>query len=164
MQICPTGVTQARNLTAICLVVLLCGLALTWPTDALAETGEDSAVTEPKNPDPWEGFNRKVHGFNDFLDRWILKPVAKSYDWVMPDPLQRGVSNAFDNLFTPWVAANQFMQGKPRHGFSDLARFGVNTTLGLAGFIDVASKGGIAKHEEDFGQTLAVWGLPLGPY
>lgn len=134
-----------------------------WSAGAAAAESDDSPAT-PGNADPWEGFNRKVHSFNDFLDRWVLKPVAKSYDWVMPDPLQRGVSNAFDNLLTPWVAANQFMQGKPRHGLSDLARFGLNTTLGLAGFIDVASKGGIAKHEEDFGQTLVVWGLPLGPY
>jgi phospholipid-binding lipoprotein MlaA len=127
-----------------------------------AETSAEAA--SPQNPDPWEGLNRKIFSFNKFLDRWILKPVAKTYDFVMPDPLQRGVSNVFDNLLTPWVAANQFMQGKPRYGFSDLARFGVNTGLGLGGLIDVASRAGIGEHQEDFGQTLAVWGVPLGPY
>jgi phospholipid-binding lipoprotein MlaA len=109
-------------------------------------------------------FNRGVFGFNKFLDRWILKPVAKTYDFILPDPLQRGVSNAWDNIFTPWVAVNQFLQGKPRHGMSDFARFGINTTAGLGGFIDVAARNGIPKHQEDFGQTLVVWGFPVGPY
>ena len=140
-------------------------LNIVSPDVAFAETADaEASAATAKNPDPWQGLNRKIFGFNKFLDRWILKPVAKTYDWVLPDPLQRGVSNVFDNLLTPWVAANQFMQGKPRHGLSDLARFGLNTTLGLAGVFDVASHGGIRKHEEDFGQTLVVWGVPLGPY
>jgi phospholipid-binding lipoprotein MlaA len=135
------------------------------PGVVLAQTAEvPDAASEKKDPDPWQGLNRKTFGFNKFLDRWILKPVAKTYDWLLPDPLQRGVGNVFSNVLTPWVAANQFLQGKPRHGLSDLARFGLNTTLGLAGVFDVASKGGIRKHEEDFGQTLVVWGAPMGPY
>jgi phospholipid-binding lipoprotein MlaA len=145
-------------LVSVCLITVSPGVVFAQTSD-----GGDSASTV-KNPDPWQGLNRKIFGFNKFLDRWILKPVAKTYDWVLPDPLQRGVGNVFDNLLTPWVAANQFMQGKPRHGLSDLARFGLNTTLGLAGVFDVASHGGIRKHEEDFGQTLVVWGVPLGPY
>lgn len=136
----------------------------TAAADSSAESNTTAATAAPKNPDPWQPLNRKLYGFNKFFDRWLLKPVAKGYDKVMPDPLQRGVSNVFDNLLTPWVAANQFFQAKPRNGFSDLARFFVNTTMGIGGIFDIASRGGIAKHEEDFGQTLLVWGLPAGPY
>ncbi len=131
---------------------------------ALVPSAHAESAAVAKDPDPWQGLNRGIHRFNRFLDRWILKPVAQGYDAIMPDPLQRGVSNVFDNLKTPWVAANQFLQGKPRYGMSDLARFGVNTTLGLAGTIDVATRAGIGKHEEDFGQTLQVWGVARGPY
>ncbi len=138
----------------------LCLVASVW----LAPQTLAAAGTAAKDPDPWQGLNRPIHSFNRFLDRWILKPVAQGYDFIMPDPMQRGVSNAFDNIRTPWVAVNQFLQGKPRYGMSDLARFGVNTTLGLAGFVDVATKAGIGKHQEDFGQTLQVWGVARGPY
>ena len=123
-----------------------------------------SAATEPVDPDPWIGMNRGLYGFNDALDTWFLRPIASGYDKIMPDPFQRGVSNVFDNIGTPAVAINQFLQGKPGAGSVDVGRFLINSTIGLLGLFDVANQMGLRQHEEDFGQTLAVWGLPQGPY
>lgn len=114
--------------------------------------------------DPWEGLNRKVFQFNEWTDSKILRPVAKAYDKWLPRPIRSGVGNVFDNVFTPAVALNQLLQGKPKRSLSDTGRFLLNTTLGLGGLFDVASKVGIAKHEEDFGQTFAVWGAGTGNY
>ncbi len=108
--------------------------------------------------DPWEPFNRKVHAFNDGLDRAVLKPVAKGYDAVMPDAPQRGVRNFFRNLSYPVTFLNLVLQGKFEESMTATGRFLMNSTLGLFGFFDVASKGGIPQYDEDFGQTLAVWG------
>ena len=82
----------------------------------------------------------------------------------MPDLLEEGVSNFFDNLQVPGTAVNQILQGKPRAMFSDLGRFAVNSTVGVLGLFDVATRAGLPQHEEDFGQTMAVWGVPEGPY
>ena len=114
--------------------------------------------------DPLEPLNRGVHKFNDVTDRVLLKPIAKGYRAVMPSFARRGVSNALDNLGTPRSSLNNFLQGKPARGFDDIARFLFNSTLGLGGLIDVASHGGLEEYNEDFGQTLAVWGVPDGPY
>ena len=116
------------------------------------------------DPDPWEPFNRAMFSFNDGVDRWVLEPVAKGYDFILPDPVERGVSNFFQNLRVPINGVNGLLQGKPVNGASDIGRFTVNTTLGLAGFLDPASYFGLERHDEDFGQTLAVWGVPNGPY
>ncbi len=115
-----------------------------------------------QTPDPWQSFNRKVFAFNDFLDRWVLKPVARGYKKIVPVPVRRSIGNAFDNIEMPGTAINQFLQGKPRDGFSDTGRFLVNTTLGIVGFFDVASRMGIPKHQEDFGQTFGQWGAGSG--
>lgn len=114
--------------------------------------------------DPWEGFNRGVYGFNDVTDRILLKPVARGYKAVMPTFARRGVSNFFSNLVTPRSSLNNFLQGKPGRGFSDLGRFLMNSTIGLGGLFDVASKAGLEPTDEDFGQTFAVWGAGDGPY
>ena len=114
--------------------------------------------------DPLEPMNRKVHSFNTFFDRWLLKPVAKGYVVVVPNPIRRGVGNFFDNLLYPTVVINQFLQGKAAEGGRDTMRFLTNTTVGLGGLFDVASHWGLEKHEEDFGQTFAVWGFGRGPY
>ena len=123
-----------------------------------------TAATDPVDPDPWIGMNRGIYGFNDKLDTWFLRPVASGYDKIMPDPFQKGVSNVFDNIGTPAVAINQFLQGKPGAGTVDVGRFLINTTIGLLGLFDVAYQMGLKQHEEDFGQTLAVWGVAQGPY
>jgi phospholipid-binding lipoprotein MlaA len=122
------------------------------------------ASTGERRPDRFEPVNRKVYGFNDTLDRWILRPVAKGYDRAVPRPVKRGIRNVFINLGTPGVALNQFLQGKPGAGMSDLTRFVINSTVGVAGIFDVAGRSGLPRHEEDFGQTFAVWGFGQGPF
>ena len=113
----------------------------------------------PPVRDPWEGFNRKMHGFNNMLDRFVLRPVAASYDKVIPDPVQSGVSSFFTNLRLPATALNQAMQGRPAHAGQSLGRFLVNSTVGIAGVFDPATRFGIPRRDgEDFGQTLAAWG------
>jgi phospholipid-binding lipoprotein MlaA len=116
------------------------------------------------NRDPFEGMNRKVMAFNDEADRLILKPLAKGYINITSEPVRRSVSNFYDNFAYPITILNQFLQGKVRLGFRDLGRFVVNTTLGLLGFFDVATKFGLEQHDEDFGQTLGVWGVNSGAY
>ena len=114
--------------------------------------------------DPWEGVNRKVFKFNDTLDRWVLKPVARGYDRLFPSLVKRGVENFFTNLGTPAVALNQLLQGKPGRAAADTGRFLLNSTVGIGGLVDVAAENGLARHDEDFGQTFVVWGAPNGPF
>jgi len=118
--------------------------------------------TDPS--DPWEGMNRDILEFNDEVDRILLKPVAKGYQWITPEFLDVGISNFFSNLKDIGVSVNGFLQAKPKQGAMDSVRFLVNSTVGIAGFIDVATMIDLPKHEEDFAQTLAVWGAPRGPY
>jgi phospholipid-binding lipoprotein MlaA len=114
--------------------------------------------------DPYEGFNRKMSSFNNGFDRFILKPAAQGYDAVLPDPVSKSIFNAFSNLGDPWTAINQLLQGRAKLAGSDTGRFLVNSTLGVAGLFDVATNMGLPKHQEDFAQTLGVWGVPSGPY
>ena len=121
--------------------------------------------TQPLNPkDPWEGFNRKMFGFNESLDRNILRPVAKVYRENTPKPIQTGVSNFFGNLRDLWSGVNSALQAKPVHALENVGRFLVNTTIGIYGLFDVATHIGLERHSEDFGQTLGRWGVPTGPY
>ena len=114
--------------------------------------------------DAWEPLNRGMYAVNDVFDRALLKPIAYGYRKVLPSFVRRGVTNFSDNLITPRSALNNFLQGKPRRGFHDVTRFLVNSTIGFGGLIDVASDAGLEIYNEDFGQTLAVWGVPNGPY
>lgn len=114
--------------------------------------------------DPLEGFNRAVYTFNDKLDRYVIKPLAKGYRAITPAPVSRSISNFFRNLHDPAIMLNNLLQGKPKQAASDLGRVLVNSTIGIAGLFDVATKMGLEKHEEDFGQTLAKWGVGDGPY
>ena len=133
------------------------------PAADLPDAG--SVLVRPaKEPDPWIGINRGIWAFNDGLDRIILRPVARGYRAIMPDLVEEGISNFFDNLEVPGTAINQILQGKPGQMISDAGRFCVNTTIGVLGLFDVASGFGMPQHEEDFGQTMVVWGLPQGPY
>ena len=129
-------------------------------------------LTDPER-DPWEAYNRKIHSFNMGLDRVILSPVAKGYDIIMPDAPQRGVRNFFKNLAYPVTFINLILQGKFEDSLTATGRFLMNSSVGVLGFFDVATKVDIPKFDEDFGQTLAVWGwkdsrylvMPLfGPY
>lgn len=128
---------------------------------ALALTG---CATPANNYDPLEPVNRPIYKFNEVSDRYVLKPVAKGYDYVTPGFVKKGVSNFFNNIDDIFTAANGLLQGKPKQAGSDTARVLLNSTLGLAGLFDVASSVGLQKHDEDFGQTLGYWGVGSGPY
>lgn len=114
--------------------------------------------------DPWEGYNRQVWRFNEAVDEAVLLPVARGYRAVVPQFLQTGVSNFFGNLSDVWSFANNVLQLKPVESAQTLARVGLNSTVGLLGFVDVASGVNLLRHREDFGQTLGRWGMPSGPY
>ncbi len=122
------------------------------------------AITPGHPEDPLEGYNRAMFSFNERVDKAVLKPVAEVYETVVPDLLRTGVGNVFGNLGDPWIGANNLLQGKIADGMSDLMRFGVNSTFGILGVLDVASEMGFPKHDEDFGQTLGWWGVGEGPY
>jgi len=118
-----------------------------------------------RNPnDPLEPLNRGIYRFNDVLDRAVLKPAAKGYVAVMPTPGKVMVSNFFSNLDDIMVTVNDLLQFKLVQGYSDGMRFMVNSTIGVFGLIDVASPGGLKKHDEDLGQTLGKWGVGTGAY
>lgn len=124
-----------------------------------------AACATGSNPkDPWESANRKIFVFNEKLDAWVLKPVAQGYDATAPLPVRTGVSNVFANVEDVWIGLNNLLQGKPLEAASDIGRFAINSTLGIFGVFDVATELGLEKHEEDFGQTLGVWGVGDGPY
>ena len=118
----------------------------------------------PSERDPFEPVNRAVFEFNDNADRFVFKPVAEGYNFVLPDAVRTGIRNFFSNLRDPWIAVNQLMQGKVELALSDGWRFIANTTFGLGGIFDIATDMRLPKHNEDFGQTLGVWGLETGPY
>jgi len=119
----------------------------------------------PPNPDdPFESFNRSMFAFNETVDEYAFKPVAKGYNFVMPDFASKGVSNFFSNVDDIVVFFNQLLQFKLAEAAATSARFVFNTTFGLLGLIDVATHMDLPKHNEDFGQTLAVWGVDSGPY
>ncbi len=117
------------------------------------------------NPDPWEGFNRKVFVFNEKLDAWILKPVAKGYDFVTPAPVQQGVGNFFSNIGEVPNVVNDVFQWKWKRAGLDSSRFLINSTVGVLGIFDVATAWGIEEGTgEDAGQTIGHWGVKQGPY
>ena len=118
-----------------------------------------------KNPrDPLEPLNRAVYQLNDGLDKVILKPVSSVYKTVLPQFVRTGVTNFYNNLYDVLTALNNLLQGKVGDAVSDVGRIAINTTVGLAGFIDVATEVGLERHKEDFGQTLGRWGINSGPY
>ena len=138
-------------ISLICLSLFLAGCA-----------GTQSRNTDPEN-DPWEGYNRKVYAFNEGMDK-IARPIAVCYDKIMPDPLQRGVGNFFRNLDAPVTYVNLLLQGKFRESADAFGRFFINSTVGLLGFFDVASRLGIPFYNEDLGQTMATWGYDDSRY
>ena len=133
---------------------------------ATTETSEETAEQEVVRAahDPFEPLNRAMYAVHDTLDRFTLKPIARGYRAVLPSFMRRGVTNFSKNLLTPRSSLNNFLQGKPGPGFNELGRFILNSTLGVGGLIDVATAQGMEIYDESFGQTLAVWGLPEGPF
>jgi phospholipid-binding lipoprotein MlaA len=116
------------------------------------------------NDDPFEDINRDIWNFNEALDENFAKPVAEAYDFIAPTFVQTGITNFFRNITEVDNTVNQLLQGKPVLAINDFTRFLINSTIGFAGLIDVASSIGLERHREDFGQTLGKWGIPQGPY
>jgi len=121
-------------------------------------------IAKPAEGDPWEGMNRDLMGFNDKVDNAIMQPIARGYQFIMPKFLDTGVTNAFYNMNDVGVTINDFLQGKPEEGIKNSWRFIINSSFGIAGFIDVAEEIGLPRQNEDVNQTLAVWGVPRGPF
>ncbi|MGZ4960491.1 MAG: MlaA family lipoprotein [Methylomonas sp.] len=137
----------------------------------IEQTGDSASVgdsvqkkVERSPVDPYEGFNRSMYGFNIKVDKYVLKPVANGYKWITPEFMQTGVTNFFTNLKGINVVLNDVFQGKFNQGARDAGRFATNSTIGVLGLFDVASEFGLENNVEDFGQTLAVWGVDQGPY
>lgn len=145
----PASLKVARVLALIGVLLIATGCATTGRTTP---------------SDPLQGFNRGVYKFNDVLDRAALKPAAKGYRAITPRWFRAGVGHFFANLVYPTTIINQVLQGKPGLGLRDTGRFLVNTTIGIGGLLDVATPLGLESHDEDFGQTLAVWGVGSGPF
>ncbi|MDR9467187.1 VacJ family lipoprotein [Marinospirillum sp.] len=123
---------------------------------------EDGGGQHPR--DPYEDWNRKVFAFNETVDGWVIKPVAQGYKAATPRFLRTGVRNFFANLYEVSQITNNLLQAKPAAAGKDTLRFALNSTLGMVGFLDVATPMGLQRSQEDFGQTLNVWGVPQGPY
>jgi phospholipid-binding lipoprotein MlaA len=133
---------------------------------AILAAGQAEAVESSSRPpsDPLQGFNRRVFGANQVLDRHVMRPLAKGYVAVTPKPARTGVRNVLSNLGSADVFANDLLQLQPGRAGVTLARFTVNTTAGLGGLIDVGRKIGLRGHDADFGQTLGRWGVGAGPH
>ena len=145
----PLKAIYQRGAVVLCLLLSACATPMAERSD-------------PR--DPYENLNRKVFVVNQVFDQVLLKPVARGYSNYAPNFIQNTVGNFFGNLADVWTAVNNFLQGKPREGIQDTGRVAVNTVFGVAGLADVATKLGFPKHQEDFGQTLGVWGVKPGPY
>ncbi len=124
----------------------------------------DQTVRNANPVDPYENINRTFYKITDAVDRHVLEPVANAYLEYVPNPLQRSIGNFYDNVAYPNVALNAFLQGKVQQGLEDTMRFAVNSTIGLFGLFDMATPMGLKQNDEDFGQTLGVWGVDTGSY
>ena len=133
-------------------------VGLLFLLSACATTG----AVDPR--DPYENFNRSVFSFNEFMDEKLFEPVTKGYQRFVPELIREAISNFFSNLNDVTVIINDILQFKFAQAISDITRFILNTTIGLLGLVDVATGAGLEKHNEDFGQTLGVWGFGSGPY
>lgn len=122
------------------------------------------AAAQEAQGDPWEDVNRNLFAVHESVDQAVLEPVARGYRAITPRPVRQGVLNFLRNLRGPVIFANDVLQGEIGRAATTAARFGVNTTVGIAGVFDPATSMGLDRHDEDFGQTLAVWGVDSGPY
>ena len=146
-----TGMTGSYPILGLALAVFLAGCANTT-----------TANTDPR--DPLESWNRQVFAMNMKFDHAILKPTAQAYVAVVPEPARTGIHNFLTNFTTPATFANDVLQGEVTLASQSLGRFGLNSTIGLGGLVDVATPAGIPEHDADFGQTLGVWGVGGDPY
>jgi phospholipid-binding lipoprotein MlaA len=142
-------------------------LAIVAAFAAALSLGGCATLPPGSKPDPRDRFeraNRSVYAFNKAIDHAVLRPVARGYVKITPRPIRRSVTNFFANIDYPITIINDALQGKVRDSLSDVARFGINTVVGVGGLFDPASHWGFEKRDEDFGQTLGKWGVHSGPY
>ena len=160
-----------KNIQFLCLMglvlFLMLGAKITYATSFISdfehEVGEVSE--EVVNEDSWESFNRAMFKFNGVLYKYIFRPIVKGYDFIVPDKVEGSISKFFHNVETPVRFFNNVFQGEWKDSGTELGRFAINTTIGIGGFFDPAkSKFGIEMQDEDFGQTLALYGVKSGPY
>jgi phospholipid-binding lipoprotein MlaA len=153
-------------------LVMFC-LVLSGPPAMAQEQPDERKLTDPSAPgyedpiamyDPWEGFNRSMYKFNYGFDKYAFLPVVRAYDFILPDVVQTGIANFFNNLYEVTNVFNNLLQGNAEGTVNSTARIVFNSTLGLAGILDPATPMGFTKMKEDFGQTLGVWGAGPGPY
>jgi phospholipid-binding lipoprotein MlaA len=151
---------KSSNLRLIVVISAILSLSLAGCAGSIP-----AAPKEDRSPaDPWEPLNRRISNFNDGLDKVTLRPLARGYQAVLPDPMQRGIANFSNNLRGPLYIINNLLQGKFKRSLNETGRFLANSTWGLLGFVDVGADLGMETYREDFGQTLAVWGVPDGPF
>ena len=155
---------KSFRLFALVVVVLATSACASRPITSEQATKPVAVATPEAEPDqagvndPWEGYNRRMYGFNNAVDKALIRPVAVAYEWVTPNQVKNSIIKFFGNLREPVTAVNQALQMRPTQAVQTLGRFVVNSTVGVAGLFDPATSFGIAKESEDFGQTLATWG------
>lgn len=159
---------MVRCLRALALLALMLGLAGCQSVKGVGtrvERAVDKIMgSKGQRLDPWENWNRKVFAFNEKLDEAVLKPVATAYAELVPAPVRTGIDNFFGNIGDAWSAVNLMLQGRFKAGLEQGMRFAVNSTLGLAGLLDIATEAGLEKNSQDFGKTLGRWGMGTGAY
>lgn len=154
-----------RMWALMALVVGLTGCQTVKGVGTRVERAVDKVMgSKGQRMDPWENWNRKVFAFNDKLDQHVLKPVATAYSELVPSPVRTGIGNFFGNIGDAWSAVNLMLQGRFKPGIEQGMRFAVNSTLGLAGVLDIATEAGLEKNSQDFGKTLGHWGMGTGAY
>lgn len=159
---------MSRLVRAFALLALVLGLAGCQTVKGVGnrvERAVDKVMgSKGQRMDPWENWNRKVFAFNEKLDAAVLKPVATAYSELVPSPIRTGIDNFFGNLGDAWSTVNLVLQGRFKAGVEQGMRFAVNSTLGLAGVLDIATEAGLEKNSQDFGKTLGHWGMGTGAY
>jgi phospholipid-binding lipoprotein MlaA len=135
-----------------------------WTVMILGGCATTEVAEQHNKVDPHETINRKIYSFNDTVDDYIAEPIADAYKWITPQFAQTGIFNFFNNLKNVNIVLNDVLQAKFKQSAQDTGRFAINSTIGLAGLVDVAEDVGLEQNDEDFEQTLAVWGVPQGSY
>ena len=152
-----------RIILNLCALLLL-SFTLTNCSINNSSIGNNIIDRTPEAQDPWENLNRNTFAFNKVFDKYLLAPISKGYRIILPSGIRTGIRNFLNNLKEPWTSINSVLQGDMQNTGNSLVRFCLNTTVGLLGVFDVASSLGYEKQKEDFGQTLAVYGVGTGPY
>lgn len=152
-----------KNIITIILFTILYS-SNSWANQSNYDIFSDPEQELQEDYDPFEKLNRKIYSFNQTIDKYSLKPIAKTYNKIVPNPARNAVNNILSNLTLPLTSANSLLQLNFKNSFNSIAKFGINSTIGLLGIFDIAQKFGISSHREDFAQTLAAYKVPTGPF